>query len=101
LAAQGDRGRVALLVFTEFGRRIHENASGGTDHGAGNPVLLLGEPARGGVHGAAPDLAGGEEGDVPITLDFRCVYAAALDWLGVAPGTVLPGEFEAVPVLRA
>ena len=101
LAAQGDRDRVAVLVFTEFGRRIHENASGGTDHGAANPVLLLGEPVRGGVHGEPPDLAGGEEGDVPVTLDFRHVYAAALDWLGVPPSAVLPGSFAPAPLLRA
>ena len=101
LATQGDRGRVAVLVFTEFGRRIHENASGGTDHGAANPVLLLGEPVRGGVHGAAPDLSGGEEGDVPVTLDFRNVYAATLDWLGVTPSAVLPGVFDPAPLLRA
>ena len=100
LAAQGDRDRVALLVFTEFGRRIHENASGGTDHGAANPVLLLGEPVRGGVHGTAPDLSGGEEGDVPVTLDFRHVYAAALDWLGVTPSAVLPEAFAPAPLLR-
>jgi uncharacterized protein (DUF1501 family) len=90
-----------VLVFTEFGRRIHENASGGTDHGAANPILLLGDPVRGGVHGTAPDLAGDEESDVPVTLDFRHIYAAALEWLGVSPSAVLPEPFDPAPLLRA
>ncbi len=101
LAGQGDRRRVALLVFSEFGRRIRENASGGTDHGAGNPLLLLGEPVVGGVHGAAPDLRGDDERDVPVTLDFRRVYASALEWLGVPPAAVLPGDFPPAPLLRS
>jgi uncharacterized protein (DUF1501 family) len=90
-----------VLVFSEFGRRIRENASGGTDHGAGNPVLLLGEPVLGGVHGEAPELGAEEESDVPVTLDFRRIYAAALQWLGVPPASVLPGSFEPAPLLRA
>lgn len=101
LARQGDRGRVAVLVFSEFGRRIRENASGGTDHGAGNPVLALGEPVIGGVFGAAPDLSGDGEGDVPVTLDFRSLYAAGLQWLEVPAGAVLPGAFEPAPLFRA
>jgi len=99
LAEQGDRGRVAVLVFSEFGRRVHENASGGTDHGAGAPLLLLGEPVRGGVLGDPPALAGDDERDVPVTLDFRHAYAAALAWLGVPPASVLPGDFAPLPVL--
>ena len=99
LADQGDRDRVALLVFSEFGRRVRENASGGTDHGAGNPVLLLGGKVRGGVLGAPPELSGDDEHDVPVTLDFRRAYAAALAWLGVPPAAALPGDFEPLPVL--
>jgi uncharacterized protein (DUF1501 family) len=91
---------VAVLVFSEFGRRVRENASGGTDHGAGNPLLLLGEPVQGGVHGQAPDLGGDDERDVPVTLDFRHVYAAALEWLGVPQAAVLPGAFAPAPLLR-
>jgi uncharacterized protein (DUF1501 family) len=100
LAAQGDGDRVVVLVFTEFGRRIHENASGGTDHGAANPVLLLGAPVRPGLHGEPPALSDSEDADVPVTLDFRHIYAAALDWLGIPPSTVLPGNFAPAPILR-
>ena len=84
----------------EFGRRIAENASGGTDHGAGAPVLLLGAPVRGGVHGAAPDLGGDGQGDVPVTLDFRHLYAAALEWLQVPSSRVLPAAFEPASAFR-
>jgi len=100
LTAQGDRARVAVMVFSEFGRRVRENASGGTDHGAGNPLLLLGEPVAGGVHGAPPDLRGDDdEHDVPVTIDFRRMYAAALEWLGVPSAAVLPDHFAPVPLL--
>jgi uncharacterized protein (DUF1501 family) len=96
---QGHGGRVLTLVFSEFGRRIHENASGGTDHGAGNPVLLLGRPTGGGLWGERPDLGGPIEKDVPGTTDFRRVYATALEWLGVDPGVVIPGEHSPLPLI--
>jgi len=99
LAEQGDDGRVVTLVFSEFGRRIEENASAGTDHGAGNPVLLLGRPVRGGLHGERPDLSAGAERDVPVTTDFRTLYAAAIRHLGLAPGDVIEGGFAPAAVL--
>ena len=99
LAAQGDADRVVTFVFSEFGRRIHENASGGTDHGAGNPVLLLGAPVHGGVHGQAPALDGELDRDVPVSTDFRCAYASLLAWLGLPPEAALPGSFEPLPLL--
>jgi uncharacterized protein (DUF1501 family) len=82
--------RVAVLVFSEFGRRVVENGAKGTDHGAAAPVLLLGSPVAGGLQGGAPDLANLGEGDVRFTLDFRDVYALVLgDWLRVDPASVL------------
>jgi uncharacterized protein (DUF1501 family) len=98
LEAQGDGARVLTVVFSEFGRRVRENASGGTDHGAANPVLLVGRPARGGIHGKAPDLEAGD-GDVPVTTDYRRLYATLLDWMGLDAATVMPGTHECLPLL--
>jgi uncharacterized protein (DUF1501 family) len=82
--------RVVVVVFSEFGRRIEENGSKGTDHGAAAPVLLIGPPVAGGLLGGAPNLTDPDEGDVPFTLDFRDVYASLLgDWLRVDPAAVL------------
>lgn len=99
LVRQGDANRVMTMVFSEFGRRIHENASGGTDHGAGNPVLLLGRPVAGGLHGRRPDLDGALDRDVPMSTDFRSVYVTLLDWLGVPAETAVRGRFERLPLL--
>jgi uncharacterized protein (DUF1501 family) len=93
--------RVALLAFSEFGRTIHENGSGGTDHGTAGAVFAAGPGVRGGTVGSMPsltDLAGGEP---KLTTDFRQVYATVLeDWLGVAAGEVLAGQFERLPLIR-
>ena len=79
---------VLTLVFSEFGRRVAENASRGTDHGAAAPVLLLGGPVRGGLRGTPPDLARLAAGDVEHTLDFRALYAAIeRDWMGLEPSS--------------
>lgn len=79
---------VVTLVFSEFGRRVQENASRGTDHGQAGPVFLLGESVVGGLHGVAPDLENLENGDLPWSTDFRDIYATLEgDWLG-APGPV-------------
>lgn len=80
--------RVATLVFSEFGRRVAENASRGTDHGAAGPVFLLGGRVRGGLHGQAPSLADLDRGDLRFTTDFRTIYAAIQqDWFGATPCT--------------
>jgi uncharacterized protein (DUF1501 family) len=93
--AQSERGRQTLvLVYSEFGRRLAENASGGTDHGKAGPLFLLGAPVRGGFFGRAPDLGRLEDGDPAFTTDFRCVYATLLDrWLGVSAAQILGREF--------
>jgi len=85
LRAQGSDGRVLTLVFSEFGRRVQENGSRGTDHGAGAPALLLGAGVQGGMHGTPPDLRRLEEGDVPYSTDFRALYGAIeRDWMGTS-----------------
>jgi uncharacterized protein (DUF1501 family) len=87
----GPADRVATLVFSEFGRRVEENASRGTDHGEAAPVLLLGGPGRGGLRGRPPALEQLEDGDVRFTTDFRSLYTALeRDWMGLEPSTSLP-----------
>jgi uncharacterized protein (DUF1501 family) len=83
--------RVVVLVFSEFGRRLKENASRGTDHGAAAPVFLAGRSVKGGLIGPAPDLAKLDDiGDPRYAIDFRDVYATVLRrWLGVDPEPIL------------
>jgi uncharacterized protein (DUF1501 family) len=101
LKAQGHGGRALVLSFSEFGRRVDENASGGTDHGVAGPMLLLGEGVKGGLHGKQPSLADLDgNGDLKMQVDFRSVYATVLDgWMSVAPEKVLGQAFPKLPVL--
>jgi uncharacterized protein (DUF1501 family) len=93
--------RVTLLAFSEFGRRVQENASGGTDHGTAGPVLLAGGWVRGGLVGTTPRLLDLEDGDLKWSLDFRRVYASVLEnWLGVSARAALGGTFEPLPLFR-
>jgi uncharacterized protein (DUF1501 family) len=101
LAAAGLAERVAVLCFSEFGRRVQENGSQGTDHGTAGPVFLAGPSVRSGLIGAAPRLLDLQDGDVKMSVDFRRVYAAVLDtWLGLPSRTALGGRFEPLPLFR-
>ena len=93
---------VTVIVFSEFGRRISENGSAGTDHGAAGLMMVLGGMVRGGLYGTAASLAPGHptlennSGDVRHETDFRSVYARVLDqWLGVNSVPILNGDFRA------
>jgi uncharacterized protein (DUF1501 family) len=99
--SRSDRGRdVVVLVYSEFGRRVHANASDGTDHGTAGPAFLLGQRVNGGFHGQQPSLTDLDDGDLKQTTDFRDVYATLLDRvLGTDPGRVLsehPGRLDAL-----
>ena len=86
--------RVLVLVFSEFGRRVDENASRGTDHGAANCSLVIGKPVKGGLYGRYPSLEQLGDGDLLYNTDFRSVYATLLEnWLGCPAEKVLQGEF--------
>jgi uncharacterized protein (DUF1501 family) len=98
--AHGRSGDVAVLVHSEFGRRAAENASQGTDHGAGGPVFVLG-PVTAAQAGPVPDLEQLVDGDVPGSIDFRRVYAELLRWLGADERAVLGGEFGPLGVLAS
>lgn len=95
LEAIGVADRVVTLVFSEFGRRVQENASGGTDHGAAAPLFLFGKNIKGGIIGKTPNLSDLTHGDLKFETDFRQVYATLLDqWLKVSSTQVLQKEFE-------
>lgn len=84
LSRAGDSQRVVLACFSEFGRRVKENASRGTDHGAAAPMLIVGDRLRGGMVGEHPSLDDLDDGDLKFHTDFRRVYASILEgWLGV------------------
>lgn len=101
LKAQGVAERVVLLTFSEFGRRVSENGSLGTDHGAAAPLFVIGPRARAGVHGAAPDLASLVDGDVAHRVDFRSVYAGLLqDWLKLDAAKIIGPAFSPLPLVR-
>jgi len=96
LSKQGRLSDTAVLTFSEFGRRVKENASGGTDHGKANTLSLIGGSLKTpGVFNAAPDLSRLDDGDVSYEVDFRQVYATLLhDWLGVDDTLILKRSFD-------
>lgn len=93
--------RVLLFAFSEFGRRLRENASQGTDHGAAAPVFLAGEGVRPGMVGNYPSLTELEDGDLKFHTDYRSVYATLIQqWLGGDARQVLGGTFEPLDCLK-
>ncbi len=102
LAAAKLADRVVVLGFSEFGRRVAENSSAGTDHGTAGLVFLAGPGVKGGVHGKVPSLTDLVDGDPKITTDFRRVYAAVLDgWMGLPSRAALGAAFEPMDLFRA
>ena len=100
LKANGQARRVLLLTFSEFGRRVRENASRGTDHGAAGPLFAVSGALKPGLIGGPPDLEDLDDGDIRAQLDFRQVYATVLErWLQVESREVLSGQFEPLPFL--
>ena len=94
---------VVLLAFSEFGRRVPENTSLGTDHGTAGPMFVVGKPVRGGHYGPVPSLTELTEGDnLRHTTDFRRVYATVAEgWLGYRDtGRLLGAEFRAFSDVR-
>ncbi len=102
LAGHGQRDRVLVMTFSEFGRRARENGSRGTDHGSAAPVFLVGGKVKAGLVGAHPSLTELEAGNLKFHTDFRQVYATVLDqWLGVKSKDVLGGEYNNVEVFKS
>jgi uncharacterized protein (DUF1501 family) len=102
LKKSGNDSRVRLMTYSEFGRRVQENGSRGTDHGAGSCLFLAGPSVKAGVVGKHPSLADLDADDLKFHTDFRRVYATLLDgWLGCDSKTVLGGKWEHVKELEA
>jgi uncharacterized protein (DUF1501 family) len=96
--------RVALLLFSEFGRTVKENGSEGTDHGTSGPVILAGPGVKSGIVGQMPSLLelDPEHGDLKTATDFRQVYATVLeDWLRIPAQPVLGARFEKLALFRS
>ena len=92
---------VVLFVFSEFGRRVHDNGSG-TDHGAGGIAFVIGDAVKGGLYGEYPSLQAGKllEGDLHFNNDFRGTYATLLErWLGLDARSIVGGSFEQIDFL--
>lgn len=99
LHEHGHGHRVLVMSFSEFGRRVKENASQGTDHGAAAPMFLLGAKVRPGLIGPHPSLTDLDHGDLKFHTDFRSVYAAVLEkWLDWSSAEVLGGDYGALEV---
>ena len=103
LAAARLDDRVAVLCFSEFGRRVEENGSRGTDHGTAGPVFLVGSRVHGGLIGTPPSLVDLDaEGDLKMTVDFRRVYASVLEnWLEIPSQPVLGNSYAPLPLFKA
>lgn len=95
LTAREADDRVLTMAFSEFGRRVKENASQGTDHGAAAPLFLAGSAVTGGLVGKHPSMTDLNDGDLKFHTDYRRVYASVLeDWFGAVSEPVLGDQFK-------
>jgi uncharacterized protein (DUF1501 family) len=101
MGSLGEAGdRVALMTYSEFGRRVGENGSRGTDHGSGSCMFVAGNKVAGGLIGKHPSLSDLTDGDLRYHTDFRRVYASLLDdWLAVPSKGVLHDTYEPLPLI--
>src|ERR1700719_883561 len=100
LKQQGNFERVLLMTFSEFGRRVQENANGGTDHGAAAPMFVLVGAVKPGLFGKYPSLTDLDHFDLKFNTDFRSVYGTILDrWLKAPSQTVLGRKFPTLGIV--
>jgi uncharacterized protein (DUF1501 family) len=102
MKAQGNMPRVLVMTFSEFGRRVSENANGGTDHGAAAPMFIVGNKVKAGLLGKYPSLAPQDlyQGDIKYNVDFRNVYASVLEsWLKTKSAPILGRQFVPLPMV--
>jgi uncharacterized protein (DUF1501 family) len=94
LAAHNLDKKVLTMTFSEFGRRVSQNASNGTDHGTAMPLFIVGGGVKGGIYGEHPPLTDLDHGDLKFSTDFRAVYATVIEkWLGRNPSDVITGTY--------
>lgn len=103
LAHIGQQDNVVIMTFSEFGRRVKQNGSGGTDHGTAEPMFIIGNRVQGGLYGTYPSLGDLDgNGDLKFNADFRSVYAGILkDVVGTDPTPILMGSFPPIDVLKS
>jgi uncharacterized protein (DUF1501 family) len=103
LEAMGKQDDVLVMTFSEFGRRVAQNGSAGTDHGTAEPMFLIGNTVQPGLHGSYPSLQDlDDNGDLRFSTDFRSVFSGVLqDYLGADPVPILAGSYDPVRVIRA
>lgn len=96
LTAHGLADNVVMMTWSEFGRRPNENASKGTDHGTASPMIVIGNPVKGGLFGAQPSLTDLDSaGNIKYQVDFRSTYATILDkWLGADSQSILGAKYD-------
>tara|TARA_Y100001936_G_scaffold253041_1_gene315493 strand:+ start:269 stop:1531 length:1263 start_codon:yes stop_codon:yes gene_type:complete len=98
IKAHGRDKNVVIMTWSEFGRRVKANASGGTDHGSAGPMFLVGTPIKGGLYGERSSLTDIYKNNLKFTTDFRQVYSSVLEnWLGAPAEIVLGGRYEHIP----
>jgi uncharacterized protein (DUF1501 family) len=97
-ALADDAARVLLVTVSEFGRRVAENGSGGTDHGKAGVQFVVGPAVRGGVYGQY-DLGALDDGDLPPRVDPGSLYTLALDWLGAPVEEILGRRYDTLGVI--
>ncbi len=102
LRAKKIDNKVTVMVFSEFGRRVEQNANNGTDHGAAGPMFVVGPAVQGGFHGEHPNMDNLERGDLKFTTDFRRVYSSMLgDWLNADASAVLKADYAPLPLIAS
>jgi len=101
LVEHGHDQRVVIMTYSEFGRRVEDNGSGGTDHGSSAPLFVLGSRVKGGLYGAPPSLTDlDSDGNLKFAIDFRQVYASVLaNWMGADPAEILFGNYPTISFL--
>jgi uncharacterized protein (DUF1501 family) len=102
LQKQNNADRVVMMTFSEFGRRVQQNASNGTDHGAAAPMFVMGSNIQQGIVSRHPSLTDLDQGDLKYVVDFRSVYASVLqNWLETPSKPILGDQFPLMPLVKA